>query len=73
MNDLYFNEDYTGPRWTYGMIYRPLSIGAQPKGFIIGSVKPHDGFNHGTVDYPRELTRDEVESYQLERVVEPAP
>ena len=68
MNDIVFDEDYTGPRYTYGMIYRPLQIGAQPKGYIIGSLREHPDYRHGTIQYPRQLSEDEIKSYELEEV-----
>ena len=60
-----FSDEYTGPRWTYGLTYRPLDIAAVPKGFIIGSLKPNYRFRHGTVDYPAALTQAQMESYEL--------
>jgi hypothetical protein len=35
-----FSEDYTGPRYTYGLRNRPLDMGTAPKGYIIGSNGP---------------------------------
>jgi len=69
-----FDDTYTGPRWTYGLRNRPLSIGAQPRGWIIDSLKGEgDGgrFRFGTIDYPRELTPEEVSGYELEFVAGP--
>jgi len=60
-----FDEDYEGARFTYGMVYRPLQIGAQPKGWIIGSLRDHPDFRHGIIQYPRELSADEIKSYEL--------
>lgn len=61
-----YDEDYKGPRYRYGMRNRPLQIGAQPKGWIIGSDKPHPDFkNFGTIDYPFPLTKEELYSYEL--------
>lgn len=60
-----FDEDYTGPRHTYGMRYRPLQIGAQPKDWIVGSLRDHPDYRHGTIQYPRPLTPDEIKSYEL--------
>ena len=65
--DRLFSADYTGPRWTYGMRNRPLDIGTAPKGFIIGSDGPAVGrARHGTIQYPRELTKDEIYDFELE-------
>lgn len=55
------------PRFRYGMTYRPPSIGAVPKDFI--QVEPHPSFRHGVLTYTRELTADEVRSYELTRFV----
>lgn len=66
-----FSDTYKGPRYTYGMRYRPLQIGAQPKGWIIDSQGPAtERFRFGTIQYPRQLTADEVKSYELEEVKE---
>jgi hypothetical protein len=66
---LIFDEDYTGPRWTYAMAHRPPGIGCQPDGRIIGADKPKDerGF-YGTIQYDRELTDQEVYRFELEFV-----
>lgn len=68
MLDILFDDEYTGPRWTYGMTYRPIGIGAIPKGWIINSQKDYSGFHFGTIDYPRELTEKEVRNYELTAV-----
>lgn len=66
-NERLFSDSYTGPRWTYGFRNRPLSIGTAPKGFIIGSEGPAQGrARHGTIQYPRELTKEEVYDFELE-------
>lgn len=62
-----FSADYTGPRFTYGLRNRPMGIGAAPKGFIIGSDGPAIGrARHGTIQYPRQLTEDEIYDFELE-------
>ena len=69
-----FHDEYTGPRWTYGLALRPIAPGAQPKGFIIGSQSPHSGFAFGAIDYPRHLTTQEMNAYELKEVrYTPAP
>jgi hypothetical protein len=65
-----FSEDYTGPRYRYGYRNRPFAMAHQPKGFLIGGVDNDFrdrelGVRHGTVDYPFELTADEVYSFEL--------
>ena len=65
MPEFLFDEDYTGERYTYGLNYRPLQIGAQPKGWIIGSLREHPDYRHGTIQYPEPLTDQEIASYEL--------
>lgn len=66
--ELLFDDTYFGPRWRYGLVYRPLVTGKAnvPPGWIIQSNRPHPGFNHGTVDFPFELTTKQVKQYELE-------
>ena len=60
------DEEYTGPRWTYGLKFRPMMMGGQSKGFIIGSERVNQAWRFGTVQYPRELTAEELYSFELE-------
>ena len=55
-----FDDSYTGPRWRYGLQYRPASHANIPKGWIVGSVRPSPMYRHGTVDYTRELSAQEI-------------
>ena len=73
MSEPVFSDTYTGPRYTYGLRYRPMQIGAQPARWIIGSVKtaPIGRYTYGTVEYPFELTEDTLRAYEMERVIEP--
>ena len=48
----------------YGLRLRPPGLGAVPKGFT--KIGTHPRFRHGTVSYARELTPDEVRSFELE-------
>ena len=65
-DDIIFTVTYTGPRWRYGLRYRSMQIGAQPKGFIIGTQGPRDAsFPFGSIEYPRRLSDAEVEAYEL--------
>lgn len=69
-----FSDTYTGPRWTYGMRNRPLSIGTAPKGFIIGSDgAPAGRARHGTIQYPRKLTEKELYDFEMEVIEDTAP
>ncbi len=64
-----YDDTYTGRRFRYGYIFRPCGIGCQPKGFIVGSYVPalriEDLVRHGSIEYPRQLTEDEVRSFEL--------
>ena len=64
-----FDEDYTGPRWMYGMVNRPPCYGCQPDGRIVGADRPNDHpdprVHHRTISYPRPLTADEIYRYEL--------
>jgi hypothetical protein len=63
-----FDDTYTGPRWTYGLQFRPIASSHIPDGWIIGSDRPNPEYNHGTVQYPRQLSDDEVQSFQLSEI-----
>jgi len=63
-----FDEKYNGPRWTYGLTYRPLCYANVPDGWIIFSDRRDPDFAFGTVDYPFELEERIVKSYQLTEV-----
>jgi hypothetical protein len=62
-----YSDTYTGERYRYGMVYRPLQIGAQPKGYILLSDLKNPKYpNFGTIDYPFKLTPEEVKAYELD-------
>lgn len=64
-----FDNEYAGPRFTYGMIFRPASIGTVPVGRIIESNKSSPDFPvFGTIDYPCELTEEELYQFELVKV-----
>jgi len=65
-----FDDSYKGPRWTYGLTYRPLTGSHVPEGWIIFSDKKHPDFPFGTVDYPRPLTDHETFNFELTLVKE---
>jgi hypothetical protein len=50
----------------YGMQMRPAGLGAIPKGHI--GTAPNEHFRHGEVHYDRELTPDEIKSFELDHV-----
>lgn len=62
---LYMDSTYTGPRWRYGLNYRPLGFGQVPDGWIVQSDRKDPKFRHGTVDYPHELPADKVKRFEL--------
>ena len=65
MTEIIYSHDYKGQRWTYGLSYRPVGGSNLPQGDILFSERDHAEFKFGTVDYPRELTEDEVTNFQL--------
>ena len=67
MNAPIFDDDYIGPRWRYGLTNRPVAGCHLPKGWIIGSYRPSETFRvFGTIDFPREMTGEEVDGFELE-------
>ena len=64
-----YDDDYTGPRFTYGLNYRPLGYAQVPEGYILFSDKENKDYKFGTVDYPKPLTDTQVNSYQLTPVL----
>lgn len=69
MSNFIFNEDYTGPRVTYGLTIRPVARFNIPDGWIIGSQKAHPDFRrYGTIDYPFELTQEQLHHYDMIKV-----
>ena len=61
----YDDTAYTGPRFRYGLQYRPKAPGAVPKGFILDSDRLSSDYRYGTIDYPTELSREQVSDYEL--------
>lgn len=72
MDSIIFDDEYNGPRWTYGLVYRPLTRFAVPDGWIIGSNRDHSAYRHGTVDYPQQLPEHDLKAYELVEVKTPA-
>lgn len=68
MNEILFSDTYQGPRWTYGLTYRPVASAHLPKGWIVFSARKHPDFAHGTVDFPKQLTETEISGFQLSLV-----
>lgn len=67
--DLLFDDTYIGPRWRYGLMYRPLVTGGgAPDDWIVYSDRSSTDprfKRFGTVDYPRQLEAEEVGAFQL--------
>ncbi len=59
------DDEYIGPRWTYGLLYRPFTNAGAPKGWIVFSDRPHTGFMYGTIDYPFELPEAQANQYDM--------
>lgn len=69
-----FSEDYRGPRWTYGLLFRPVASCHLPKGWIIGSEGKHPDYKlFGTIQFPFKLSDQDVAAFELELVEEPKP
>ena len=60
-----YDDTYAGPRWRYGLRYRPLGYAQVPNGWIIFSDRPHPAYHFGTVEYSRPLTTHEEEQFSL--------
>lgn len=66
MTPILYDDTYRGLRYRYGLQYRPVGAGT-PAGWVTFSDRPSDDPRcpFGTLDYPRELTPDEVKAFQL--------
>lgn len=61
-----YDEDYHGARWTYACTHRPPGYAAVPDGRIVGGDRPHPTYQFGTIQYPRQLTAEEINRYELD-------
>lgn len=61
----WFDNEFTGRRWTYGLNYRPLAQYNVPEGWIIFSNRADNRFAFGTVQYPFRLPDSDVSSFEL--------
>ena len=65
-----------GVIYRYGLRFRPLCLGAQPKGFIPNpslyqrEINYQNRYRWGYVDYPLMLSADDLEAYEMEYVGE---
>ena len=57
-------------RYLYGMRLRGFSPGCQPMNGLIGCREDVTGKYYDVLAYDRELTQDEVNDYELERIEE---
>lgn len=62
-----YDDEYQGPRFRYGLTYRPAPWGV-PTGFIVGSGREHPDFRFGTIDYPFEIDPRVANQMDLTRV-----
>lgn len=65
MATIIFDDEYTGTRYTYGLNSRPVGYAQVPAGWIVQSNRKDSRFNFGTIDYPFELTPEQVYSFEL--------
>ena len=65
-----WDDTYTGPRWRYVLLARPLLVAA-PKGFIFHSDRPHADSRFGSIDYPRALTPEACRIFGLRPIAAP--
>lgn len=68
-----YDDTYNGPRYRYGLTLRPLAMVHIPKDFILWSDRRHPEYPYGTVDYPVQLSADDVSAYSLAPLGESAP
>jgi hypothetical protein len=73
-----FTHDWTGPRFRYGYCNRPFAMAHQPPGFIIGSLEgavriPEARVRWGTIEYPFQLSGEEVYRFELSFLGEVKP
>jgi hypothetical protein len=62
------DDEYHGPRFRYGLTYRPVGLSNIPSGSIVKSDRPHPGFRFGTIDYPFPLDDFTVGQLDLDPV-----
>ncbi len=61
-----WSDEYTGPRWRYGLTLRSPIFGGAPAGWLIGSWhRDGTGYAFGTIDYPFEVPAFEVAQFSL--------
>jgi hypothetical protein len=65
-----WDAEYKGPRFRYGLTYRPATYANVPDNYILWSGKLYPGYAHGTIDYPFRLSDMQVERFELTLVAE---
>lgn len=74
MTERLYHDTYTGPRWTYALELRPISLFNLPKAFeaqvILLSQRPHPQYRHGTIDYAVRLPDGVADHFSLVLVEE---
>ena len=66
MNNPIFDDEYSGPRWRYGLSLRPVSAGGVPRGFVVFSDHPDARFpTFGTIDFPFPIDPDVIVQMDL--------
>jgi hypothetical protein len=60
-----FDDEYTGPRYRYGLQNRPIGGANIPAGWIIWSGRASTEFRHGTLDYPAKLPEGTADNFEL--------
>ena len=54
--------------YKYLMLYRPLSIGTQPSGFVAYTELLTGSRGYGILEYQEPLTLDQLRDYELEEI-----
>jgi hypothetical protein len=62
---LYYDDTYTGCRYTYASIYRPFSELWFTDRWIIWSDRPHPDYRFGTMDTTEPIPAEKVDRWEL--------
>jgi hypothetical protein len=63
-----YDNEFTGPRFKYGLTNGMYSISTVPKGEIQNTYKPDDtsnGATYGTIEYPYALSEEQLTNFRL--------
>ena len=68
-----YDDIYTGPRWTYGSIYRPFThMFPVFDGFILWSDKPHSDYvTFGTMQTSVAIPAEQAEAWGMILISQP--